>query len=292
MRYLDVFTPDSIIAAAVPYGNEDPREAGYNNAAYALDRDDVHLLASVENKKVYYIAAASEDFSAHLNAVTPLAAALPGMKGHQGDGAYLAISESGYAVVVRKGDELFSYVGDRSSVDAFIASHDVPTFSANDAAALPWEGFRTGIVRRAERVARSTILMGSAICIVSIALWLVFATWMKNLDDNIQATKDEASRSIKTSVQQLREFQSQPVIGDIYKMQDVIAITTNADKDAMVSYFKKDKEEVSWKAELPAWITSDYIDRNYNKEGRQLNVKRDAERNVIIVELPSTKKTQ
>ncbi len=281
MRYLDVFTPDSIIAAAVPFGNEDPREAAYNNAAYALDRDDVHLLCSVENKKVFYIAAASEDFSAHLNAVTPLAAALPGMKGHQGDGAYLAISESGYAVVVRKGDELYSYVGDRQSVDAFIASHDVPTFSANDAAALPWEGFRLGGMRRAEKVARNTLLIGFALATLSFLTWIGIASWSANVNEQVDALHQKSQMSIKNSVAQLKNITTQPVLQDVYAMQKIIALTSNS--GGFVNYFRIEKgNNLSWKVELPTFVLNDYIEQF----GKGLTLRRDVEKNILIVELP------
>jgi hypothetical protein len=284
MRYLDVFTPDSIIAASVPFGNEDPREAAYNNAAYALDRDDVHILASVENKKVFYIAAASEDFAAHLNAVTPLAAALPGMKGHQGDGAYLAISESGYAVVVRKGDELYSYVGDRQSVDAFIASHDVPTFSANDAAALPWEGFRIGGIKRAERVARTTLLLGAGLALLSFLIWFGVSVWSNNIDADLERIREENSAALNQAVVKLRVISGQPVLQDIYEMQRIIALTTNA--GGLPNYFKIDKGEKSWKVELPTFVLNDYIEQF----GKNLTLKRDTEKNILIVELPAKTK--
>lgn len=284
MRYLDVFTPDSIIAASVPYGNEDPREAAYNNAAYALDRDDVHLLASVENKRVFYIAAASEDFAAHLNAVTPLAAALPGMKGHQGDGAYLAISESGYAVVVRKGDELYSYVGDRQSVDAFIASHDVPTYSANDAAALPWEGFRLGGVKRAEKIARNTLLMGFVLALISFLLWFGISIWSTATFDKVDLKRQENLQSINAAVDKLRNISGQPVLQDISEMQRIIALTVNA--GGVVTYFKIDKGDPSWKIELPTFVLNDYIEQL----GRGLNLRRDTDKNILVVELPPKNK--
>lgn len=284
MRYLDVFTPDSIIAAAVPFGNEDPREAAYNNAAYALDRDDVHLLASVENKKVFYIAAASEDFSAHMNAVTPLAAALPGMKGHQGDGAYIAISESGYSVVVRKGDELFSYVGDRQSVDAFIASHDVPTYSANDAAALPWEGFRMGGIKRAEKIAKTTIFMGFTMALLSFVTWIGFASWSSSIQSEIDDRAQKVQTGINTSVSKLKNISTQPVLTDIYAMQKIIAMTANA--GGYPNYFKIEKGETSWKVELPTYVLNDYIEQF----GKGLTLKRDTDKNILVVELPPKSK--
>lgn len=284
MRYLDVFTPDSIIAAAVPFASEDPREAAYNNAAYALDRDDVHMLASVDGKKVFYVAAASEDFAAHTNAVTPLAAALPGMKGHQGDGAYIAISESGYAVVVRKGDELFSYVGDRQSVDAFIASHDVPTYSANDAAALPWEGFRLGGMRRAEKAARNVIIFGFIVCVLAMICWIGIASWSANIDDEVQKIHEQAQSSINSSVSQLKNISVQPVLQDIYAMQKIIALTANT--GGFVNYFKNEKGEVTWKVELPTFVLNDYIEQF----GKGLTLKRDLDKNILVVELPPKKK--
>ncbi|MGE0252243.1 MAG: hypothetical protein AB7G80_06315 [Dongiaceae bacterium] len=279
MRYLDIFTPDSVIAASVPFASEDPREVAYNNAAYALDRDDVHMLYAVEGKKVFYIAASSEDFASHLNAVTPLAAALPGNKGHQGDGAYIAISESGYAVVIKKGEELLSYVGDRQSVDAFIASHNVPTFSANDAGALPWEGYRLGALKRADRIARLTIIVGFVLAMVSFGVWMGLRMWRGDVENKLQEARDEARRNVSGAVEQLSKFTSQPVLDDIKELQRIIALSANA--GGIVNYFKIESGQRSWQVELPPFVLANYIEQFDRAAVSRL----DDKKNVVVVEL-------
>ena len=193
-EYVDVYTPDSVIAAALPIGGENPREVAYNNAAYALDREDVHIIYSVEKDMVYYIAAASEDFAGHLSAVTPLAAALPGTKAHQGDGAYVAIAESGYAVVVKKDSDMYSYVGDRQAVDAFILQHDVPTYSATETAAMAWEGYNLGALSRAQKVANTAIMIGAVFCFVMALAWFGIANIGKDVDAEAASIKKPKHR--------------------------------------------------------------------------------------------------
>lgn len=267
MKYIDIYTPDSVIAAAVVYGSEDPREVAYNDAAYALDRDDIHLITSVEAGKVYYIAAASNEFSGHNDAVTPLAAALPGLKGHQGDGAYVTVSESGYAVVIKKNDELFSYVGDRQSIDAFIASHEVPTFTSNDAAALPWEGYNLGNLKRANRITQVATWTGSGLALFSFVLWLIFTIMVGGTEDREMELRGESRERAQAVIKKLEDsIKTKPVLEDLKKMQEITALTVST--GGWVDFITIEKGRLRWRVELPSWVQSDYL----RQFGRNLEV--------------------
>lgn len=279
MQYVDVYTPDSVIAAALPLaGGESPREIAYNNAAYALDREDIHLIYSTEGGVVYYVAAASEDFAGHMSAVTPLAAALPGTKGHQGDGAYVAIAESGYAVVVKKESEMYSYVGDRQAVDAFISQNGVSTYSATEAAALPWEGYNLGTISRATKLARVAIVAGCVFSFFTFLAWFAIASLGSDVDKEAASLKRETEQSVQSAARQLNEFSTQPLIEDLRRMQSMIARATEYSGFVKV-YRIREGGEVVWQIELPGWATSDIIERF----GRGTVPEKDEERNVIVV---------
>jgi len=276
-EYIDVFTPDSVIAASVPAGGANPREVAYNNGAYALDREDIHLIYSVEKDTVFYIAAASEDFAGHVSAVTPLAAALPGMKGHQGDGAYVAIAESGYGVVIKKGTDLFSYVGDRQAVDAFVQSHNVPTFSITDNAAMPWEGYNLGAIRRATRLASVAIMVGGIFAIVSGFAWFLLASQSANVEAEATAMRRESDESMQKAADELNKFGVQPLVEVINEMQRLTSLATEV--GGYMTYFKYEDGKEKWEIELPGWATADIIDRF----GTGLEPSKDNARNLIIV---------
>lgn len=277
MRYVDVFTPDSIIAAALNVGTEDPREVAYNNAAYALDREDVHLIYSVDKEVVYYIAAASEDFAGHLSAVTPLAAALPGTKAHQEDGAYVAIAESGYAVVVKKGQEMFSYVGDREAVDAFILGHQVPTYSASETAAIPWEGYNLGGIQRAQKLAKFAIMLGAVFAFLAAMAWFGVASFGRDVDAEAASIKRETESSVRAAADQINNFAKQPVIENIRDLQTLISKASEI--GGYVVFYELSGNKESWEIELPGWATSEIIE----EFGRGLKPTKDEERNIIIV---------
>ena len=278
MKYIDVYTPDSVIAAALPYSSERPRDVAYNNAAYALDREDVHLIYTTDGDTVYYVAAASEDFAGHFSAVSPLAAALPGTKGHQGDGAYVAIAESGYAVVIKKESEMFSYVGDRDSVDAFIQSHDVPTYSSSDNDALPWEGYNLGSMSRATKVAKTAIVFGCIFVFATFLAWFGIASLSDNVEAEAESLRRESETSIKNAAREMNTFTAQPLVKDIKDLQTLIQLCSEV--GGYVHFYEKIGKEESWEVHLPTWVTSTVIERF----GKGVNPKKDDERNIIVVQ--------
>lgn len=282
----DVYTPDSVIAAAVPFGNEDPREVAYNNAAYALDRDAIHLIYSVDGRYVYYIAASSSDFAGHPNAATPLAAALPGMKEHQGDGAYVTISGSAYAVIIKRENDMFSYVGDKQSVDAFIASHGVPTVNTLETALAPWEGFQLGSMRRAAELAKISAVTGILVLVLAIAGWFYFALKSTDYSDTIDQSVSSINRSIQTSITKLSDFTTHPLQKSLEDLQRITILSTEVG-GWVKKYEVDDKGNVGWTVELPRWVTGEYLD----KFGKGLNISRPSDSEFIIVEKPSGAET-
>lgn len=82
--------PPSLIAGRVPIvRGARPDEAAYNTASLALDSEQIALISSVENGFVYYLACLAADLaSAPRGSTCLLAAALPGLPGHRGQGVY------------------------------------------------------------------------------------------------------------------------------------------------------------------------------------------------------------
>lgn len=278
----EIYTPDSVIAAAVPYGKEDPRDVAYNNAAYALDRDDVNLIYSVEGRFVYFIAASSRDFTGHANAATPLAAALPNMKGHQGDGAYITISGSAYAVVIKRENDMFSYVGDKQSVEAFIATHGVPTINTMESSVVPWEGYNLGSLRRASEVSKIAALAGLGVLAAAVIMWFIFAMRVNSHDDVINTARSNINRSLDESIKKLSDFSTHPLQKNLHDMQMITNLSTEV--GGWVKRYQVDESGIaSWTVELPRWVTGEYLD----KFGTGLDVSRPQDSEFIVVEKKS-----
>ena len=134
---LKSYTPKNTIAAFIelPAG-VNPSEAIWHTSSVALDTEQICFIYSLADDGVYFVAAPAISFLKHPVSTTPLAAALPGNPGHQGDGAYITpIGSNLFAVTIKGADSLSCYIGDKASVVQFAENN--PQFWVEENTA-PW----------------------------------------------------------------------------------------------------------------------------------------------------------
>lgn len=106
--------PPSLIVGRLPIvKGASAREAAYNVACLVLDSDRIALICSVSGQFVYYLACLAADLASNPRGSTCLlAASLPGMPGHRGQGLYTADNNRLVACVLFDARGLRSYVGE------------------------------------------------------------------------------------------------------------------------------------------------------------------------------------
>lgn len=253
----DIFTPESIVAGSIPIGSKNPLEAAYHAASYGLDADSVHIVSSVSDGRIYYLAAPSVDFASHMSAETILSVALPGMPGHHGDAAYVASIGVMSCVVVKLGQSLYSYVGDESGVQTFASSYDVPVIYVDDSVTAPWAGFNQTMLERAKRMSAMLHIGGASLA------GILFLAWggLGVLGGSALGKKEAAESTITVNADDIKRniLSSQPMLTTLSDIQRVASVAMSA--GGWVNFYKVEKGAVSWEVEMPMWITGDYLSK-------------------------------
>jgi hypothetical protein len=285
MLNLEIFTPDNLLAGSVPLGGGNPRDVAYNHASVALDTEQVQMIFTVEGQYVYYIAAPSSLFAGHAESVTPMAAALPGTKGHKGDGAYIAPSETGFAVVIRRGVNLYSFVGDRQSAEGFVARYGVDIYAADNALALSWDGYYIGEMKRVSRASFLATLAGGVVAVVAACFWMMLASQTSSMEQEIDQNRQKARDQVSGLVKDFSDFSIHPLHRSLSEIQTFVSKVGMI--EGFVNTYQLDSNKVKkWSIELPTYVTADVIERLGDKP----EVTNPPDKPVIVVKFDSSQK--
>lgn len=242
-----IFTPRTFVTGFImqPPG-VNPMEAAWHAAAVGLDTEHVRLITREADGGIYFLAAGANEFSSRPNAMTPLASALPGDPGHQGDGAYFASLGSGIvAVVIKEPTSLRCYVGEQSESLRFAGG--LPQYWPTECA--DWVGFRQYESKYAQHIAKFTIFTGMGLAAVFIALSLLASASTAMLKhrkeialDFIRSEQQNAANQLNAGfVDDYRSYRA--------KAADVIAL------GGVLTRFESVEGKTNWEAEFPAWVS-------------------------------------
>jgi hypothetical protein len=248
------FTPRHLIAGTAMVADvANAREAAYYSAVAALDTELVRIVHAADGKgRVHYLAAPASDFVSAGGAVaTGLAAALPGIAGHAGDGGYFAQTEDGRtAVVVLHGDKLTSFIGKPEEAERFVGNK----LGVNRVAISPttpqWEGMREAQVRLPRMILAGLSLLMAALAIAAMIAAVVLATLAARSSNEIDKQIAEYRQRMTTSAQQAQAVM-RPLggLGELERLAWFAA--TNG---GTLKTFKYDKGRIEWRFEAPATL--------------------------------------
>jgi hypothetical protein len=173
---MESHTPRSLIAGRIVAARGRDLDAATAAAAAILGTDQLAVIHSRVKGDIWYLAAPAVDLASHPNSASPLAAALPGMAQHEGDGAYtLDLGPGLQAVVVKKGPALHSFVGSAALVSRFIELEDVKAVHACNGAGKPWLT-SAGLAARREALLNTAVTAsGLVVAIIAAMAWLFAA---------------------------------------------------------------------------------------------------------------------
>lgn len=278
------FTPDVFVAGVLDYKKGDIWEIAWNNAAHALDDEDILLNVSQQHDKLYYIAAHSKDFTSitegNLDAVSPLSSALPGNPDHRGDGIYIFEILSGFAIIVCQNEQLFSYLAkDAQLKDIFNLYPDLPQYENNYGSDV-WIGYNRHTLKQAAVVTLYSYLLLAVLITVAGFANIYLITESHHYDESQQKMKQEFEQKINTFKSQVNnEYNNQQTILKEFELLDKITKSAFEYKATVkkYSYSKKDNKFV-YEIEYPYYVTSNVFSFLPNSK-----VNFDENRNVIVV---------
>lgn len=241
------YTPREFVSGFIePPRGVKPLEAAWHAAAVALETERVRLVQREADGGLYFLAANSGDFVSHPNAVTPLAAAIPGSPWHQGDGAYFSDLGSGLvAVVVKAPKSLKCYVGGRDEALLFAQGHAAhwPQEGA------PWVGFRQYESRQARRLAHWAIVSGMALAAAFIAVTVLAAATAATLTHRKDAAIERVRAEQQRTAGQLGA-RPQDAYAEYRKLSGAVVTL-----GGRLIRFESAQGVSSWEAEFPSWVS-------------------------------------
>jgi hypothetical protein len=163
---MKIFTPRNLISGHIKVSRTKDVDAAADAAASVLGSDSVAVVCTRSLGEVWFLACPAADLASHPDALTSLAAALPGAPGHEGDGAYLCDLAGGLqAVVVKQGDNLHSFVGSPAMAQRFATLEQASATHVFVGKGLPW---LVPVAARVKREARLTLAITASGLLVAL----------------------------------------------------------------------------------------------------------------------------
>jgi hypothetical protein len=244
---VQIFTPKEFVAGFIahPKGTN-AIEAAWHAAAVALETERIRFVQHEADGGIYFLAADAADFVTHPNAMTPLAAAIPGAAGHQGDGAYLVELGNGlFAVVVKGPLSLSCYIGEKPEAMKFAEGLELH-FPIH---CELWTGYRQYESRSARKFAKGVVFFGMALTVIFLGMSIAASAGAEFFSHR----KDAAINSIRNAQQStVAQFSTQ--FPDSYADYRKLTISIVALGGRLIRFEANDGVS-TWEAEFPSWVS-------------------------------------
>lgn len=255
---MQAFTPKDLISGCVPLPAKNkvsPEDLAYHRACTALDTETIRLIFSVKDNHVYYIAASAREFASAFSEGTPLAAALPGIEGHRGDGAYVLDGGSGLLVCVKKiGLSVESYIGESSEVEAFAKGCAIHRLQLNDPATA-WQGYEHLKMKPIVKLSKVASIAGFTVAGVALMVALVSAQVHKSGEVDFGRALQESVAMQKADIEQAFADFNRKESND--RMSEFHALTsTLLTLNGTLVEFNSEGKTTTWTAEIPLWAAT------------------------------------
>lgn len=274
---MEKFTPPNFVAGSLPDAGTDPLIAAWHAAAQACDTEQVHLIHSVADGRIWYLAAPSSDFRSNPDSGTALAAALPGNPGHRGDAAYTVRDGAIMSAIVRKGDMIESTSGDPSRVAHFISARELDEIPVNDLLPIAW-------VPRALQeqtqlrtlIAKTTHYGWYALLAAGVpALFLIIRIASISADTGM--LKQQQADALHKFIPLAQSLSVQPLQEQTHELRKVMTLAINA--HGLIKTYRLTNAGLSYAVDVPSWISQDQLEQL----GRDYHTTLDANRKAIVI---------
>jgi hypothetical protein len=169
---MESFTPRNLIAGHLKGPRKNAMDAAVAAVAGILGTESVALICSWDRGDIWYLAASAADMASHPDAYCALGLALPGTKGHEGDGAYQCDLAGGLcAMVVKNGESLHSFVGTAAMAKRFAQQEGATTTHTCAGSGSPWQFPLAAGIRREARLTTGITVAGIVVAVLAALTW-------------------------------------------------------------------------------------------------------------------------
>lgn len=251
------FTPRNLVAGRLPFVKGYERDSIYHAAESLLNCGQVRFIYSIKDGFVYWIAAPASEFGNNIDSASPIEAALPGIKEHMGDGAYIIQSSQTINTIVVKNERgLCSYSGPPAMVAKFNAQEGNDDIFYPTKGKMKWISLGDAERRRTQSLFKLSALVGLLMNVMGAAIWISASIYEGAQASQLTQIVEEQKRSITTLVGSLNaKAVRNPVLDEHAKLEKFVASTYNG----RIMHFKMSNGKTSWAIEIPSWTPQEEL---------------------------------
>jgi hypothetical protein len=245
------FTPRGFVAGYldVPAG-VNAMEAVGHASAIALETEKIRVIYKQTKTGVFFLACSAADFVNTPFARTELATALPGSTGHVGDGAYFtAMGSSGLvAVIIKEGNSLTSYVGDRADALRFAGSRATYWPSTSE----PWVGLDEFESRHFRKIYKTVVLASVFLSFVFVGVFVTSEVVSARVGLKQEITLNKIRDEHQAAITQIALEDSSDAFAEYRKFAPLV----NSMDGRILRFESSGTGAAIWEVEFPPWATN------------------------------------
>lgn len=251
------FTPRNLVAGRLPYVKGYEQDSIYHAAESLLNCGQVRFIYSVKDGFVYWIAAPASEFGNNIESASPIEAALPGLKEHLGDGAYIIqSSQTIHTIVIKNERGLCSYSGPPAMVAKFNAQEGNDDVFMPTKGRMKWISLGDAERKRTQSLFKLSALVGLLLNVAGATIWISSSIYEGAQASELTRIVDEQKRSITNLVSSLNiKTVRNPVLDEHAKLEKFVASTYNG----RIIHFKMSNGKISWAIEIPSWTPQEEL---------------------------------
>lgn len=273
----------NMVAGVLPIGSDvDPVDTLLLRLEDLFHKPQTHHIMSVVDGSCYYIAVPSWVLGSQLTFFTPLAAALPGQKDHQGDGVYSLRIANTMAAAIKQGSRLRFFYANEEDMEAMLAGEEfgqLERFSVQDQLGAPLRSEQWAYRTLVSAASGWIVKAGIAISTISACIY-VACTVAVGVVKGLEPTKLEA---IRVEVAKLINAipLDQPLSKQTERLTEISASVVS--NGGWLDGYKYDTASGErFTLSMPSWIGRDV----YEKFGESVQVVPQPEGNEVWVVKP------
>jgi hypothetical protein len=248
------FLPQELVGGAIPHvpGSED--EAVWNAAAQACSTERVHYCYSIEDGRIWYLAAPSSTLASNPDSWCPLAAALPGRSEYWDRETVYLYEQEGMASALRWDPEtgrMQVFLGAARTLLPRIQSMDANFVTVNPEVAevVPWRNRALRTEKLSRAAANALLYAGlfvNAAAIMFLIIQYILTGFTQRELDSVKAQSEKASQDLLVNANNALQSDT---IKHMVRIQELLDALQKID-GTLVKY-EVNKGQVQWAALVP-----------------------------------------
>jgi hypothetical protein len=262
----DYFFPQELTGGACPYVPGQEREIAWHAAAEACDTERVHLIWSIDQDRIWYLAARSSEFASKPHSWCPFGSLLPGKAGARpAPVCYVHYTDEAAVMMTITDDGLQIHRGTTSVVRAkaertALGGTPVLTLEPDMITKLTptaWHSISLLEDRMRRSLTALLVLSGLALASLAFIVWLVAAMVIMNDEvrfDEVQIRSQQKTTELLSMAEQSRSSLIRGQITQLAELNDkLIAL------GGWLKFYQIKDGRTRWRALVPPSVTGDRI---------------------------------